>query len=125
MAERAHSDAGLDALRQRIDALDRELLALLNRRAAVAQQVGALKRRDGSAAFRPEREAQVIAGLEAANEGPLMIMSTVPSVMPWLMSVSLPSEEAGNTWMSNLPLVRFLISCAAHTDSVWYGSLVS
>ena len=27
--------------------------------------------------------------------------------------------------MSNLPLVRFLISAAAHTDSVWYGSLVS
>ena len=26
--------------------------------------------------------------------------------------------------MSNLPLVRFLISAAAHTDSVWYGSLV-
>ena len=54
-----------------------------------------------------------------------MIMSTVPSVMPWLMSVSLPSELAGKTWISNLPLVRFLISSAAHTDSVWYGSLVS
>ena len=48
-----------------------------------------------------------------------MIMSTVPSVRPWLMSVSLPSEEAGKTWISNLPLVRFLISSAAHTDSVW------
>ena len=33
--------------------------------------------------------------------------------------------DAGNTSMSNLPLVRFLISAAAHTDSVWYGSLVS
>ena len=54
-----------------------------------------------------------------------MIMSTVPSVIPWLMSVSLPSVLAGNTSMSNLPLVRFLISAAAHTDSVWYGSLVS
>ena len=48
-----------------------------------------------------------------------MIMSTVPRVRPWLMSVSLPSEEAGKTWISNLPLVRFLISSAAHTDSVW------
>ena len=35
------------------------------------------------------------------------------------MSVSLPSELAGKTWMSNLPLVRFLISSAAHTDCVW------
>ena len=54
-----------------------------------------------------------------------MIMSTVPSIMPWLMSVSLPSGLAGKTWISNLPLVRFLISSAAHTDCVWYGSLVS
>ena len=54
-----------------------------------------------------------------------MIMSTVPSVRPWLMSVSLPKVEAGKTWMSNLPLVRFLISSAAHTDSVWKGSAVS
>jgi len=29
------------------------------------------------------------------------------------MSVSLPRVEAGNTWMSNLPLLRFLISSAA------------
>jgi hypothetical protein len=45
-----------------------------------------------------------------------MIMSTVPSVRPWLMSVSLPSELAGKTWISKRPLVRFLISSAAHTD---------
>jgi hypothetical protein len=32
---------------------------------------------------------------------------------------SLPSWEAGNTVMSNLPLVRFLISLAAHSASVW------
>jgi hypothetical protein len=31
----------------------------------------------------------------------------------------------GKTWMSNLPLLRFLISSAAHTDSVWKGSDVS
>ena len=54
-----------------------------------------------------------------------MIMSTVPSSMPWLMSVSLPSDEAGKTWISYLPLLRFLISSAAHTDHVWYGSQVS
>ncbi|NLZ40147.1 MAG: chorismate mutase, partial [Comamonadaceae bacterium] len=68
----------LDALRARIDALDRELLALLNRRAAVAQQVGALKRREGSAVFRPERETQVIEGLKEANTGPLADDSVAP-----------------------------------------------
>ena len=52
-------------LREQIDALDRELLALLNRRAGVARAIGELKRAEGSPAFRPEREAAVIDGLKA------------------------------------------------------------
>jgi chorismate mutase / prephenate dehydratase len=59
------------SLRAQIDALDRELLALLNRRAGLALQVGEIKKREGSAVFRPEREAQVIDGLKAENRGPL------------------------------------------------------
>jgi len=58
-------------LRTAIDAVDRELLALLNRRAALANEVGEIKRVEGSPVFRPEREAQVINGLQAANPGPL------------------------------------------------------
>ena len=61
----------LAELRSLIDATDRELLAVLNRRAALANEVGELKRQEGSPVFRPEREAQVINGLEAANPGPL------------------------------------------------------
>jgi chorismate mutase / prephenate dehydratase len=61
----------LDQLRQQIDAVDRELLSSLNRRAALAGEVGEIKRAEGSAVYRPEREAQVIAGLQAANPGPL------------------------------------------------------
>jgi len=59
------------ALRDRIDAVDRELLALLNRRAGLALEVGEIKKREGSVVFRPEREAQVIDGLKAVNPGPL------------------------------------------------------
>ena len=66
------------ALRQQIDALDRDLLALLNRRAGLALAVGALKKREGSAVFRPEREAQVIDGLKAVNAGPLATDSVAP-----------------------------------------------
>ena len=66
------------ALRTRIDALDRELLTLLNRRAALAQEVGEVKKKEGSVAFRPEREAQVIDGLKAANPGPLKSASVAP-----------------------------------------------
>ena len=57
----------LAELRTRIDALDLELLALLNRRAALAHEVGELKKGEGSVVFRPEREAQVIANLQNAN----------------------------------------------------------
>jgi chorismate mutase / prephenate dehydratase len=58
-------------LRTGIDQVDRELLALLNRRAALANEVGEIKRAEGSPVFRPEREAQVINGLQTANPGPL------------------------------------------------------
>jgi chorismate mutase/prephenate dehydratase len=66
------------ALRTQIDGLDRELLALLNRRANLAQQVGELKKKEGSVVFRPEREAQVIDGLKAVNGGPLKSESVAP-----------------------------------------------
>ncbi len=52
-------DSELAGHRAAIDALDREILARLNARAAHAQAIGKLK--EGGAAYRPEREAQVLA----------------------------------------------------------------
>jgi chorismate mutase/prephenate dehydratase len=72
------SNPDLSSFRARIDEIDRELLALLNRRASLAQQVGELKKREGSVAFRPEREAQVIDGLKTLNPGPLQNDSVAP-----------------------------------------------
>jgi chorismate mutase/prephenate dehydratase len=65
-------------LRSQIDALDRELLTLLNRRASLALKVGEIKKREGSTVFRPEREAQVIDNLKALNGGPLAVESVAP-----------------------------------------------
>jgi len=70
--------ADLESLRRRIDSLDRELLGLLNRRAEVAATIGALKRAEGSPAFRPEREAAVIDALKLVNGGPLPTDSVAP-----------------------------------------------
>src|SRR6516225_4174361 len=78
MAENDAPNPELLALRVQIDALDRELLAALNRRAKLAQTVGEVKKREGSVAFRPEREAQVIDGLKAENQGPLKTESVAP-----------------------------------------------
>ncbi len=61
----------LPELRAQIDAVDRELLALLNQRARIAESVGQIKRAEGSPVFRPEREAQVIEQLRQENGGPL------------------------------------------------------
>ena len=63
----------LASLRDEIDAIDQEVLALLNRRARVAERVGHVKRAVDADAqvFRPEREAQVVRRLESLNEGPL------------------------------------------------------
>jgi chorismate mutase / prephenate dehydratase len=91
------SEPALLALRTQIDAVDRELLTLLNRRAALAQQVGEVKKQEGSVAFRPEREAQVIAGLKAANPGPLAGASVAPiwrEIMSACRSLETPTRVA-------------------------------
>jgi len=58
----------LKSIRDRIDALDRRLVKLLSARARLAQRIGRLKE---GAAYRPEREAQVLRGILAENRGPL------------------------------------------------------
>ena len=59
----------LKQCRDQIDQIDDEMLQLLNRRAALAQQIGHLK--DNGVVLRPEREAQVLQRLQANNIGPL------------------------------------------------------
>lgn len=64
-------DDDIATLRAEIDALDRQLLDLLNRRATFAQQIGEYKQRHNQPVFRPEREREVIAKVQGANPGPL------------------------------------------------------
>ena len=56
-------------LRRQIDALNDELAALVQRRAGLAQRIGALK--GGAGAYRPEREAEILRRVAKANSGPL------------------------------------------------------
>ena len=65
-------DARIEAVRREIDAIDTELLGLLNRRAAAALEVAAIKRRRTRPRYyRPEREAALFRRLAASNAGPL------------------------------------------------------
>ncbi|KAF1019625.1 MAG: P-protein [Paracidovorax wautersii] len=65
------ANASLAPLRQQIDSIDQQLLDLLNQRAHLAEQVGEIKKREGSPFFRPDRVAQLIASLQRKNPGPL------------------------------------------------------
>ena len=57
--------------RSEIDAVDDELLRLLNTRAQLAVQVGQSKKLEGIALCDPAREREVIERVSRANQGPL------------------------------------------------------
>ncbi|HEX5093201.1 MAG TPA: prephenate dehydratase [Burkholderiales bacterium] len=59
----------IEKLRARIDALDDELVSLVQKRARLAQEIGGLK--GGAPAYRPEREAQVLRRIAAQAQAPL------------------------------------------------------
>ncbi|HBY34579.1 MAG TPA: chorismate mutase, partial [Delftia acidovorans] len=71
MSTTPQASPDLAHLRVQIDDIDQQLLDLLNRRARVAEQVGEVKKREGTPFFRPDRVAQVIQKIESANPGPL------------------------------------------------------
>ncbi len=83
---------GLADLRVQIDSLDQQLLDLLNRRARVAEQVGEVKKREGTPFFRPDRVAQVIEKMQQSNGGPLKALH-VAAIWREIMSACLALES--------------------------------
>jgi chorismate mutase / prephenate dehydratase len=72
MPERAAETAELRRLRQKIDALDRRIVGLLNERAELARETGLAKAAAGRRAIRDvEREREVLLRVTMANTGPL------------------------------------------------------
>ena len=61
----------LSKYRTEIDALDEEILRLLNLRAGNVLAIGRIKKQSGRAVLDSEREAGVLKRLESLNEGPL------------------------------------------------------
>ncbi len=61
----------LDALRDRLDIIDQQILSLLSERAKVIMQVADFKRHHNIPIYVPEREVAIIARLCTANPGPL------------------------------------------------------
>ena len=72
MRKREPETAELRRLRERIDVLDRRIVALLNERAELAREAGLAKAALGRQAIRDaEREREVLLRVTMANQGPL------------------------------------------------------
>jgi chorismate mutase len=65
----------IDDLRERIDAIDDELLKLFNERAKLALEIGRMKKDLGLPVYIPSREEQIITRVQQENPGPLSPIS--------------------------------------------------
>ena len=61
----------LEEFRVLIDDVDRRIVALLNERTRVVQEIGRVKRQTNMPIYEPKREDQVFANISASNRGPL------------------------------------------------------
>ena len=70
-AREAEHRRAIDDWRRRIDAIDAQLMSLLNRRSACAVEIGRVKRELGLPVYSPEREAWILDRVARENPGPL------------------------------------------------------
>ena len=61
----------LEEFRVLIDDVDRRIVALLNERTRVVENIGRVKRQTQMPIYEPKREDQVFANISASNGGPL------------------------------------------------------
>jgi chorismate mutase len=64
-------DPVLEGLREQVSDVDRRVLDLVNRRLELITEIKAHKEANGVSFLDPEQEARLLAGLRAANSGPL------------------------------------------------------
>jgi chorismate mutase-like protein len=61
----------LEEYRVLVDDVDRRIVALLNERTRVVENIGRVKRGSGLPIYEPRREDQVVANITGNNSGPL------------------------------------------------------
>lgn len=61
----------LERFRRRIDAIDDQLLKLLNERGKVAKDIGRVKAKNGDSVLAASRESEILTRLESRNKGPV------------------------------------------------------
>ena len=104
----------LDDIRNKIDAIDRELLVLLNSRADLVHEVGEIKKKDGLQIYAPEREHALLQKLIEMNKGRLPEKS-IRAIFREIMSAALALEDdlkiaylgPEGTWTHQAALKKF------------------
>ncbi len=79
-------------IRAKIDAIDTQLLRLLNERATLALEVGRIKSRDGLPIYAPDREMSLLRGLVERSDGPLS-PTAIRAIYREIMSAALALEK--------------------------------
>jgi chorismate mutase/prephenate dehydratase len=86
------NDDHLQDLREKIDAVDRQLVELINKRAEYVVEVGNRKRGSGTPIYAPHREKAVLDKIQNYNKGPILDR-TLEGVYRELMSGSFALEQ--------------------------------
>ena len=68
---KSEKEPDISEWRNRIDALDLDLVRILNERARCAIEIGQIKRKRNMPIYDPKREEQIIETVTARNSGPL------------------------------------------------------
>lgn len=82
----------LAELRAAIDRLDDQIVPLLNQRAALALEIGRIKKANGDPLHVPSRERDVLDRLAAASEGP-MPPESIARIYKEIMAAALALEH--------------------------------
>lgn len=85
----------LSELREQIDSIDQQILALLNQRAKCAEEVAKTKIAQGESGtfYRPDREALVLRRIKELNQGGVLADETVMRFFREIMSACLALEK--------------------------------
>lgn len=82
----------LNELRKKIDAIDQEMIQLLNNRALISKDIGVLKNKKNKEIYAPAREKEVLDRIKKMNKGP-MTMEAFEAIYREIMSSSLSLEK--------------------------------
>jgi chorismate mutase-like protein len=88
--------ATIDSFREEIDAIEKELLQILNRRAELAIKIGEIKRADNRPIFDPLREIEILDRVAQNNPGPLSSMA-IRTIFSTIIEETRTLEEEHNS----------------------------